>query len=149
MRSVIQRVEQANVTVDGQVVGQIGAGLLVLLAVAEDDTISDLEYMVNKIVNLRIFPDEKDKINLSVLDVGQEVLVVSQFTLLGDCRKGMRPSFIQAARPEKAKDMYLKVIEKIQQSGVRVAQGIFQAQMKVQLINDGPITIIVDSRRIL
>lgn len=147
MRAVIQRVEWAKVTVDGKIVGEIGAGILVLLAVDKDDTNADFEYMVNKLANLRIFPDEQNKINLSVQDVKQEVLVVSQFTLLGDCRKGMRPSFTQAASPQKAKEIYLKFIAALKQLGIPVAQGMFQAQMKVELINDGPLTIILDSKR--
>ncbi|HHV71932.1 MAG TPA: D-tyrosyl-tRNA(Tyr) deacylase [Clostridia bacterium] len=148
MRAVIQKVERAKVTVDGEVIGEIGPGLLVFLAVSVDDTQADQEYMVKKIANLRIFPDEQGKMNLSIQDVKQEILLISQFTLLGDCRKGMRPSFTQAAPPEKAKEIYLKVIKDLQNLKIKVEKGMFQAHMKVELINDGPVTVILDSKRI-
>lgn len=143
----MQRVSEASVEVDGAVVGSIGRGLLVLLGVGRNDSDSDLDYMVDKILNLRIFEDSEGKMNLSLLDVGGDVLVVSQFTLYGDCRKGRRPSFSDSAGPDVAKPMYLKFIDKVRSSGVTVGEGIFGAMMSVRLCNDGPVTILVDSER--
>ncbi len=147
MRACVQRVSQASVTVDGQIVGQIGRGLLVLLGVTEDDQPGDATYLAEKITTLRIFNDDDGKMNRSLLDTGGQMLVVSQFTLLGDCRKGRRPSFIQAAGPEIAQRLYARFIADVQSRGVRVATGRFQAHMDVALINDGPVTVLLDSRK--
>ena len=148
MRSVIQRVKSASVTVEGKVVSEINKGLLVFLGVAQEDTPADIDYMANKIANLRIFEDDEGLMNLSILDVGGEALVVSQFTLYGDCRKGRRPSFIAAARPEKADPLYQAFMDEISRLGVSVKAGIFQAMMDVELINDGPVTIMLDSNKL-
>ena len=148
MRTVVQRVKRASVKVDNRIVSEIERGLLVLLGVAEDDTEGDIEHMVNKTANLRIFEDEAGKMNLSLLEVGGEALVVSQFTLYGDCRKGRRPSFIQAARPEKADKFYQAFIEALSGLGIDVKAGIFQAFMDVELVNDGPVTILMDSKKV-
>ena len=148
MRAVIQRVKSASVTVEGEVVSEIQKGLLVFLGVAQEDTPADVEYMASKIANLRIFEDDKGRMNLSILDIGGEALVVSQFTLYGDCRKGRRPSFIHAARPEKADPLYEAFMDEISQLGVSVKAGIFQAIMDVELINDGPVTIMLDSNKL-
>ncbi|MBU1397481.1 MAG: D-tyrosyl-tRNA(Tyr) deacylase [Proteobacteria bacterium] len=145
MRAVVQRVKESSVSVDGKIIGKIGAGLLVLIGIAKKDTISDIDFIADKILNLRIFEDENKKMNMSVLDIGGEILVVSQFTLLGDCRKGRRPSFIDAAEPEKANELYEKFVEKIRGRGVKVKTGIFRAMMDVSLVNDGPVTLIVES----
>ncbi len=145
MRAVVQRVSEASVSVDGEIVSRIGKGLLILLGVGADDTESDAEYLADKIANLRIFEDEKGKMNLSVLDVGGEAMVVSQFTLYGDCRKGRRPSFTQAAKPDKAQALYSYFILRLREEGVPTREGVFQAHMKVNLTNDGPVTILLDS----
>ena len=145
MRAVIQRVSEASVRVDGQITGSIGRGLLVLLGVAKADTAADADYLVNKIVNLRIFEDEAGKMNRSVLDAGGGLLVVSQFTLYGDTRKGRRPSFDHAAPPDEAKRLYEYFVEWARQTGVPVAEGVFQAMMSVSLVNEGPVTLICDS----
>lgn len=147
MRAVVQRVKEAKVEVEGRIVGEIGKGLLVLLGVGEEDTGSDGEYLANKIANLRIFPDEKGLMNLSVLDTEGAVLVVSQFTLWGDCRKGRRPSFAHAARPGKAAALYEAFMEDLKALGLRVASGRFQEMMDVHLINDGPVTLMLDSAK--
>ncbi len=149
MRAVIQRVSEASVRVDGRVIGQIGLGLLVLLGVEQGDTDADLQYCVEKTAHLRIFEDEAGKMNRSVLDVGGSVLVVSQFTLCGDVRKGRRPSFITAARPEEAIPRYEAYCAALVALGLPVATGEFQADMKVSLVNDGPVTILIDSRKTL
>ena len=146
MRACIQRVSHASVRVDSELVGEIQRGLLVLLGVEAGDQETDIQYMVDKIPGLRIFPDADGRMNLSALDVGAELLVVSQFTLLGDCRKGKRPSFVQAAPPDVANAHYETVVERLRQLGLRVETGIFQADMAVTLCNDGPVTLIVDSR---
>lgn len=148
MRAVVQRVTQASVTVDEQVVGQIGNGLLVFLSVDEKDTEADVEYMVNKITELRIFNDNEGKFNLSLADVQGQLLVVSQFTLHGDCRRGRRPSFSTAARPEKAIPLYELFIQRAREKGFHVETGIFSAHMHVQLINDGPVTLLIDSHKV-
>lgn len=147
MRAVVQRVTSSSVTVEGETTGKIDKGLMVLLGVADGDTDKDVTYMVDKIVNLRIFEDENDKMNLSLQDIGASLLVVSQFTLLGDCRKGRRPSFIEAARPEMADNLYQKFVDKARSMGIRTETGRFQTHMMVELINDGPVTILVDSNK--
>ena len=148
MRAIIQRVKSASVTVEGQVVSEIGKGLLIFLGVAREDTSVDVNYMAGKIANLRIFEDDQGQMNLSILDVGGEGLVVSQFTLYGDCRKGRRPSFIAAARPEKADPLYQAFMDEISRLGVPIKAGIFQAMMDVELINDGPVTLMLDSNKL-
>lgn len=147
MRAVIQRVEKASVSVEGEIRGQIGAGLLVLIGVEEGDGDADFKYIADKAPNLRVFEDEQGKMNRSLLDVGGEVLAVSQFTLLGDARGGRRPSFITAARPETADPMYERLVADWRARGIRVETGVFGAHMKVSLVNDGPVTILLDSRR--
>jgi D-tyrosyl-tRNA(Tyr) deacylase len=147
MRAVIQRVTRSKVVVDDQVTGEIGRGLLVLLGVEKGDDEVDLKYAFNKTVGLRVFEDEQQKMNLSLADVGGQMLVVSQFTLLGDVRKGRRPSFIQAAEPEIANRLYQQFVELGRGRGLDVQTGIFQADMAVELVNDGPVTILVDSRK--
>nr|WP_300092937.1 D-aminoacyl-tRNA deacylase [Sedimentibacter sp.] len=147
MRGVVQRVKRAKVSVDDKAIGQIDHGIMLLLGVEEDDEEKDLEYMCDKVVNLRIFEDEDGKMNKSVLDVCGSLLVVSQFTLLGDARKGRRPSFIQAARPEKAIPMYEKFIDNMIKSGLKTQTGEFGADMQVELVNDGPVTILLDSKK--
>ena len=145
MRAVVQRVRQSSVKVDNQIVAQIEAGLLVLLGVAKNDTAQDADYLANKIVHLRIFEDANGKMNRSLLETGGELLAVSQFTLLADCRKGRRPSFIEAAEPEKATELYQAFVERVRHHGIRVQTGQFGAMMAVALINDGPVTIIIES----
>ena len=147
MRAVIQRVEKASVTVDGTEVGAISKGLVVLLAIEVGDGESDLSFLERKILNLRIFEDRQGKMNRSLQEVKGELLVVSQFTLYGDCRKGNRPSYSRAASPAEAEKLYRKLIERIRLQRVRVECGQFQAMMKLNLVNDGPVTLIVDSRR--
>ncbi len=147
MRAVWQRVKKAEVTVDKKVVGRIGEGALVFLGVEEEDTEKDLNYIVDKCVNLRLFEDEKGRFNHSVLDTNKEILLVSQFTLLADCRKGRRPSFSRAMAPDEAKRLYEMAREKISSYGIRCETGIFQAHMEVSLINDGPVTVLLDSRK--
>jgi D-tyrosyl-tRNA(Tyr) deacylase len=147
VRAVVQRVSRANVSVNNEITGEIDKGLLVLLGVEENDDLDDVKYMVEKIVNLRIFEDENEKMNLSLLDIEGELLVVSQFTLLGDCRKGRRPNFMQAAKPEKADELYNIFVEKSKEKGIKVETGVFQEHMIVNLSNDGPVTILVDSNK--
>lgn len=145
MRAVVQRVSSASVSVDQELVSSIGRGLLVLLGVARDDDLEDARYMADKVASLRIFADESGKMNLSVEEIGGEVLVVSQFTLLGDCRKGRRPNFTQSAPPEVALPLYESFIQHLRERGLRVQEGRFGAMMAVSLINDGPVTLIVES----
>lgn len=145
MRAVIQRVSRAKVTVEGQVTGEIGAGLMILLGVGRDDTPAVAAALAEKAANLRIFEDENEKMNRSLLDVQGAALVVSQFTLYGDARGGRRPSFIAAAPPEQAKALYEEFCKTLQSLGVTVATGIFQAMMSVELVNEGPVTILLDS----
>jgi D-tyrosyl-tRNA(Tyr) deacylase len=147
MRAVIQRVTESSVRVATKVVGKTKKGLLVLLAVSKDDTVNDSIYLTEKIPNLRIFEDEYGKMNRSLIDIGGEMLVVSQFTLMADCRKGRRPSFVKAASPEKGEKLYLDFINRVTSMGVRVEKGCFGATMAVSLINDGPVTLIVDSKK--
>lgn len=147
MRIILQRVKQASVEIDGEIAGQIGQGLLVLLGAGKEDSAEDVEYLVEKILGLRIFQDEAEKMNLSVTDIDGEVLVVSQFTLYGDCRKGRRPSFDKAAPPELAEDLYEMFVERIRDFGVPVQTGKFGAMMDVHLTNWGPVTIMLDSKK--
>jgi len=145
--AVVQRVESAGVSVDDHTVGKIGAGLVVLLGVAEGDVEKDADYLSDKIVNLRIFEDSDGKMNRSLIDMSGEMLVVSQFTLLADCRKGRRPSFTGAAGPEQADELYEYFVKNVRSRVEKVATGRFQAMMKVDLVNDGPVTMILDSAR--
>jgi len=147
MRAVVQRVARAKVTVDRAVTGAIEAGLLVLLGVSQDDTTADADYLADKITGLRIFEDSDGKMNRSVVDTGGAILAVSQFTLYGDTRRGKRPSFDAAARPEEARPLYEYFVEKVRAAGVRCETGKFQAAMDVELVNQGPVTILVDSRK--
>ncbi len=148
MRAVVQRVEDCSVRVRGTTVGAIQKGLLVYLGVEQDDTLEDCSYIAEKIVNLRIFEDEQGKMNLSLLDTGLQALIVSQFTLLGDVRKGRRPSFIKAAAPEKAEHYYRVCIDLFRRKGVDTAEGEFQAMMDVSYTNRGPVTILIDSKKL-
>ncbi len=145
MRASIPRVSSARVIVGGETVGEIGRGLLVLLGVAAEDADVDLRWMVDKIVGLRVFDDPNGKMNLALADVGGELLVVSQFTLLGDCKRGRRPSFIGAAPPDQAERVYEQFVEAARQQGIQVATGRFRTHMNVELVNDGPVTILLDS----
>ncbi len=145
MRALLQRVSQARVTVDGSVVGEIGPGLLILLGVAKPDTPANAEFLVEKILNLRVFPDDAGKMNLSLLDTAGELLVVSQFTLYGDCRKGRRPGFDAAASAEQARTLYESFVALARRSGLRVETGVFQAHMEVALVNDGPVTLMLET----
>ena len=146
MRAVVQRVKESSVKANDETIGRIGQGLLVLLGVAKEDTPSDAGYLANKIVNLRIFEDDAGKMNRSLLSIGGKMLVVSQFTLLGDCRKGRRPSFAAAARPQKATELYEDFVQQVRRIGIPVETGRFQAMMEVALINDGPVTLVLESR---
>ncbi|HEV3121031.1 MAG TPA: D-aminoacyl-tRNA deacylase [Isosphaeraceae bacterium] len=147
MRAVLQRVSRASVRVDGELVGQIGLGWLVLLGVARGDTEADASRLAEKTVGLRAFEDDAGKMNKSITDVGGGVLVVSQFTLLADCRAGRRPSFTEAAAPEEAERLYLHFAREVAAAGVTVATGVFRAMMDVELVNDGPVTLLLDSRK--
>ncbi|MEK7399944.1 MAG: D-aminoacyl-tRNA deacylase [Candidatus Poribacteria bacterium] len=147
MRAVIQRVSCASVSIEGKTVSSISKGLLVLLGVGENDDNSDAVYLAEKTVGLRIFEDDEGKMNLSVSDINGGILVISQFTLYGDCRKGRKPSFIDAARPEKAIPLYEAYVSALANTGLKVGTGVFQAEMKVELINDGPVTILLDSKK--
>lgn len=145
MKIVIQRVSESHVKVDGNIVGEIGKGLMLLVGIDENDTETDADWLVQKILNLRIFGDEDGKLNLSVQDIKGEILCISQFTLIADYKKGNRPSFIKAAKPDKAIPLFDYFKEKISKSGLKTESGIFGADMKVSLINDGPVTIVMDS----
>jgi len=147
MRALIQRVTQASVVVEGAMVGEIGAGLLILLGVAKPDSTADATSLVDKIVNLRIFPDADGKMNRSLLDIQGGLLIVSQFTLYGDCRKGRRPGFDAAAPAEQARALYESFVEIARRSGLRVQTGVFQAHMEVALVNDGPVTLMLETKQ--
>ena len=147
MRAVVQRVSRASVTVENEIVGEIERGFLVLLGVGENDTQDDVNALASKIVALRVFEDDEGKMNLSLQEIGGQMLVVSQFTLFGDCRKGRRPSFVAAARPEKANELYRSFVAQVTGQGIPTQTGIFQAHMDVELVNDGPVTLLVDSRK--
>ncbi len=145
MRALIQRVKRASVTINSQITGKINEGLLIFLGVGEDDTEKQVQYLVEKCTGLRIFTDEQDKMNLSVKDIKGEILVVSQFTLYGDCKKGKRPSFVRAARPETAIPLYESFIAHCKNTGLNIQTGEFGADMQIELINDGPVTIWLDT----
>ena len=145
MRAVVQRVSSARVEVDGRIAGQIGLGLLVLVAVRQGDATREVAWLAEKILNLRLFGDSEGKMNLSVGDIGGEILAVSQFTLYGDCRRGRRPSYSEAAPPQVAQALYDDFVRKLRDSGLKIEQGVFQAHMDVHLVNDGPVTVLVDS----
>jgi D-tyrosyl-tRNA(Tyr) deacylase len=147
MRAVVQRVKMAKVEIGGEVVGKISSGLLIFLGVGLEDGIKDADYLSSKVAHLRIFSDDYEKMNQSVLEKGGQILVVSQFTLWGDCRKGRRPSFVRAAKPDMANELYMKFISILQDKGIQVAQGRFQEMMDVHLVNDGPVTILRDSEK--
>jgi len=148
MRAVIQRVSRAGVAVEGESTGAIGEGLVVLLGIRKADTVKDAGYLVEKILGLRIFPDDEGKMNRSVVDAGGALLVISQFTLYGDCRRGRRPSFDAAAPPEEARALYEHFVQVAGERGIRVETGVFQAHMSVELVNDGPVTILLDSTKL-
>jgi len=149
LRAVVQRVNSANVEVDSKIVGKInGQGYLILLGLTKEDTEEDINYLVKKILNLRIFNDENEKMNLSIKDIKGKILVVSQFTLYGDCRKGNRPSYDKAAGPEQARILYNSFISEVKMSGLEVEEGVFGADMKVDLSNSGPVTILLDSKKL-
>lgn len=148
MRAVIQRVSRSKVTVDGNICGEITKGLNVLLGVEKGDTEKDLDYIFDKVVNLRIFEDENEKMNLSVKDIEGEILAISQFTLAGDCRKGRRPSFSNAEKPEEANILYEKFVAMVEAEGIKVQTGKFQHHMIVDIVNDGPVTMLLDSNRV-
>lgn len=148
MRAVVQRVTEGSVTVEGKVTGEIKNGFVVLLGVGNEDTEADADYIADKVSNLRVFEDENGKMNLSLRDVGGEILAVSQFTLYGDCRKGRRPGFTEAAPPEKAKALYDYFTDRLRKSDIKVGEGIFQADMLVKIYNDGPVTLLLDSKKL-
>lgn len=148
MRAVVQRVTEGDVTVENQITGSIEAGYVVLLGVEDTDTEKDADYLAEKIVGLRVFEDDEDKMNLSLQDVGGQMLVVSQFTLLADARKGRRPNFVKAARPDKAKKLYDHFVRRVKEMGIPVAEGVFQTHMLVRIHNDGPVTILLDSNKL-
>ena len=148
MRAVVQRVSEASVRVGGELAGEIGTGLLVLLGVGVGDAESDADYLADKTVHLRVFPDDDGRLNRSCLDTGGAVLAVSQFTLYGDCRKGRRPGFTQAAEPDLAETLYERYVARLQSTGLSVARGRFRTEMAVALVNDGPVTLLLDSRRL-
>lgn len=147
MRAVVQRVTSSSVSVDGEIIGKINEGVNVLIGISKDDTLEDLKYIKDKIINLRIFHDENDKMNLSLLDIQGEILAISQFTLYGDCRKGRRPNFMDAKGGDEAKELYDEFIKMIKTSNLKVETGEFGAHMKVEINNDGPVTILLDSKR--
>lgn len=147
MRAVIQRVKNSKVKVDDNIIGSINSGLLVFLGIGNNDGMDDIDYLIDKIVNLRVFEDQEGKMNLSALDLKKDIMVVSQFTLYGDCRKGRRPSFFDAAPPDKAERLYDVFVDKINKFDLNVETGEFQAMMDIDLINDGPVTLLLDSNK--
>jgi D-aminoacyl-tRNA deacylase len=147
MRAVVQRVSRASVSVDGELVSRIGPGMLVLLGVARGDGEADAAQLAERVAHLRVFPDAEGQMNLSLLQAGGALLVVSQFTLLGDCRRGRRPSYVEAAPPEDAKRLYESFVARAREAGLTVEQGVFRAMMQVELVNDGPVTLLLDSRK--
>ena len=148
MRAVVQRVSEASVSVGGQVTGSVGLGLCVLVGVGREDSEEDARWMADKVVTLRIFEDEQGKMNRSVLEVRGGLLAISQFTLFGDARKGTRPGFVDAARPEIAQPLYARFCERARERGVQVAEGVFRANMQVRIVNEGPVTLLLDSKRL-
>ncbi|HUJ24677.1 MAG TPA: D-aminoacyl-tRNA deacylase [Myxococcales bacterium] len=148
MRAVVQRVSEASVSVDGKVTGSVGAGLCVLVGVGTQDTADDAQWLAGKVADLRVFEDEQGKMNRSVIDVGGSVLAISQFTLFGDARKGTRPGFIDAARPEQAQPLYDAFCAGVRARGVTVAEGVFRATMQVHIVNEGPVTLLLDSKKL-
>ena len=148
MRAVVQRVTEGSVSVENKIVGQIGAGMVILLGVEDGDTEKDADYIADKVAGLRIFDDENGVMNISISDAGGEILSISQFTLLADARKGKRPSYIKAARPEEANKLYEYFNEKLEDKGIHVETGIFQTDMLVKINNDGPVTILLDSKKL-
>ncbi|ADO76842.1 D-aminoacyl-tRNA deacylase [Halanaerobium praevalens] len=147
MRAVVQRVKKAEVKIDSKVTAKIKAGLLVFLGIGKEDEYQDADYLLEKIINLRIFEDEAEKMNLSALDLNKELLLVSQFTLFGDCRKGRRPSFFEAAPPNEAKKIYNYFVKEAEKSELKIETGKFQAMMDISLVNDGPVTMLIDSKK--
>jgi len=147
LRAVVQRVKNAKVEVDDNEIGAIDSGLLVFLGIGNEDSMDDIDYLIDKIVNLRIFEDKEDKMNLSAVDLGKDIMVVSQFTLYGDCRKGKRPNFLNAAPPDKAERLYDVFINKINKYDLKIETGEFKAMMDVDLVNDGPVTLLIDSKK--
>jgi len=149
MRIVLQRVKSASVDVSGETVGQIGSGLLILLGIARTDSQQDADYLADKIIHLRVFPDQAGRMNRSIMEIGGGLLVVSQFTLYGDCKRGRRPSFDEAAPPEKARELYEYFVNQLKSSNIMIETGVFQAEMEVHLVNDGPVTLILESKTTL
>ena len=147
MRAVVQRVKESRVIVEGRLVGEINKGFNVLLGISKDDTIEDLKYIKDKIINLRVFEDENDKMNLSLLDIKGDILAISQFTLYGDCRKGRRPNFMNAMGGDEAKALYEEFVKMLKESGLKIETGEFGAHMNVEIENDGPVTILLDSKK--
>ena len=147
MRVVIQRVRKASVTVDNQITGSIGFGLVILIGVAREDSENDVQWIADKCINLRIFENEEGKFHHSLLDTGGEILAISQFTLLGDCRKGRRPSFTHAAEPKKAQQLYERFVDILKEKKIKIETGVFAARMSVEIHNDGPVTLILDSKK--
>jgi len=148
MRMVIQRVEKACVTVDGVVRGKIGNGYVILVGLLPTDDEKTMDYMLDKLTNLRIYEDENDKLNLSIKDIGGEILLIPNFTLYGDARKGRRPSYAKAASPDSAENIFNRLVEKAKETSIRVETGVFRTHMKVELVNDGPVTVLLDSERV-
>lgn len=147
MRAVVQRVKRSSVKVDGEIVGSIGNGINVLIGICAEDTLDDIKYIVDKVVNLRIFQDDNDRMNLSLKDIDGEILAISQFTLYGDCRRGRRPNFMNALGGNEAKVLYDEFIHMLKDTGVKVETGVFGAHMDVEIQNDGPVTILLDSKK--
>jgi len=147
LRAVVQRVKNSEVKVDDNIIGSIDSGLLVFLGIGNEDAMDDIDYLIDKIVNLRVFEDQQGKMNLSALDLGKDIMIISQFTLYGDCRKGRRPSFFDAAPPDQAERLYDVFVNKINNYDLKIATGEFQAMMDIDLVNDGPVTLLLDSNK--